>query len=183
MTINFLNRNKSDLLYDKRGFTLIELLVVVAIIGILASVVMVSLGSARGKGRDAKRIMEKNEFITALNLYYGDNGTWPQAVGGVCVGPNGETCWLGSFSGSSTFVSAMSTYMPTVPDNSAPAGTYANNRMIYLYPQAENWLTTGSPAGAYVIWVQENSIPDSKCPAGYLGHWDAYYYCYEWIGP
>lgn len=61
-----------------RGFTLIELLVVVAIIGMLASVVIASLGNVRVKGRDARRIADLQQIRTALELYYSINGEYPQ---------------------------------------------------------------------------------------------------------
>jgi prepilin-type N-terminal cleavage/methylation domain-containing protein len=62
---------------SQRGFTLIELLVVIAIIGILASVILVSLNSARAKAGDAKRISELNSIQTALQLYYNNKGAMP----------------------------------------------------------------------------------------------------------
>ncbi len=52
-----------------RGFTLIELLVVIAIIGILASIVLVSLNSARAKGRDAKRVSELGQMVRAVAVH------------------------------------------------------------------------------------------------------------------
>lgn len=57
----------------ERGFTLIELLVVVAIIGILSSVVLASLNSARQKGRDARRVSDIKQLQLALELYYDSN--------------------------------------------------------------------------------------------------------------
>jgi len=60
-----------------RGFTLIELLVVIAIIGLLASIVLASLGSANVKARDAKRASEMHSLQNALELYYVANGQYP----------------------------------------------------------------------------------------------------------
>ena len=52
------------------GFTLIELLVVIAIIGLLATIVMVSLNTARGKARDARRMGDIKQMMLALEMYY-----------------------------------------------------------------------------------------------------------------
>ena len=63
------------------GFTLIELLVVIAIIGILSSVVLTSVNSARTKGRDARRVSDIKQIGLALALYYDDHGSeYPDSI-------------------------------------------------------------------------------------------------------
>jgi type II secretion system protein G len=63
-----------------RGFTLIELLVVIAIIGILSSVVLASLNTARQKSRDAKRISDVKQLQLALEFYFDANGAYPSVT-------------------------------------------------------------------------------------------------------
>lgn len=62
---------------SSRGFTLIELLVVISIIGLLSSVVLASLNSARAAARDAKRLAEVRSLDTALFGYVIDRGSAP----------------------------------------------------------------------------------------------------------
>lgn len=64
----------------QKGFTLVELLVVIAIIGVLATLVLLQLGTARAKSRDTQRIAAVNQVQSGLELYMDDSaGQLPAA--------------------------------------------------------------------------------------------------------
>jgi prepilin-type N-terminal cleavage/methylation domain-containing protein len=63
-----------------QGFTLIELLVVISIIGLLSSIVLASLNTARSKARDAKRKQDLHQIQIALELYYSTYGGYPSSA-------------------------------------------------------------------------------------------------------
>ena len=65
---------------NSKGFTLIELLVVIAIIGILSSVVLASLNSARKKSRDARRVADIGQIKLALELEFDKSSAYPSAL-------------------------------------------------------------------------------------------------------
>lgn len=90
-----------------RGFTLIELLVVIAIIGVLASIVLASLNSARRKSRDARRITDLKQIQLALELYF-DAQSPPQYPG--AIAPDAGCANRGGLN-----VLATGGYIPQVP--------------------------------------------------------------------
>ena len=106
-----------------KGFTLIELLVVIAIIGILSSVVLVSLNSSRAKARDAKRVADIGQLQTALALSLDDSGTYPATLAGL----------------SPTYISVV----PTDPSD-ASAYTYAVSTAADDYCLGDTLEQTGS---------------------------------------
>jgi type II secretion system protein G len=95
---------------NNKGFTLIELLVVIAIIGLLATLTVASLNSARSKSRDARRLSDIKQIQTALELYLNDQGSYPTAIavahvgdcmdsGGIKASGCSEPIYLRSFPG------------------------------------------------------------------------------------
>lgn len=134
------------------GFTLIELLVVIAIIGTLASVVLASLSSARANARDATRLSQAQEIVKALELYYADNGVYPNRntaggeTGGICndTGWDDEDCneFIPALTGSNVRGDNPSgtVYLPQMPGDPS-GGDGANNVCAqpgYAYSTAGN---------------------------------------------
>lgn len=109
-----LSKNEELALRFSKGFTLIELLVVIAIIGILATIVMVSLNTARIKARDARRSSDMHQIALAMEMCYDD---------AVC---NGTTS-SGSYKDvtATTGPTAIGTYMPVVPTSAGSGTAYA----------------------------------------------------------
>lgn len=109
----------SSKLKVRSGFTLIELLVVIAIIGLLSTIAVVALNSARVKGRDAKRIADVRQMQTALALYAND------AAGGYPGIPVGTSPSLGKGLTSLTsggFNVAGTTFMGLIPRDPSETG-------------------------------------------------------------
>lgn len=98
---------------NKKGFTLIELLVVIAIIGLLSTLAVVALSSAREKARDSKRLSDLKQIQTALELYYTDNNAYPSLSSTSTLGSANFDCLDGG--GIVASCSTAPTYMGLIP--------------------------------------------------------------------
>ena len=139
-------------MHPKRGFTLIELLVVIAIIGVLSSVVLVSLNTARAKARDANRAAAISQFRNALELYYLDNGQYPASGG--ATAPNSS--WTTSNDSSwTTLQTALAPYMPQLPrDPSQSTSGWPATTGVYAFSYYSR--SYGCDLGWYmIVWRPE----------------------------
>jgi prepilin-type N-terminal cleavage/methylation domain-containing protein len=109
----------------KRGFTLIELLVVIAIIGILASIILASLATARSKGNDSKVQEQLKSIQSAAEIYYDTNGSYGTGV--ACTGMTTDTA-----SGMANLMTASNYYNGVAPACISVAGGSGSYSVSHL---------------------------------------------------
>lgn len=112
------------------GFTVVELLAVVSIMGVFAAVVLVSLHNARIKARDAKRVSDVRQIMTALELFFNSNNRYPPGAADRPVLTEGSP--------------ALSTFLQAYPSYPAPANDGGCGAAQYAYVQ-------GTAGGSYTL--------------------------------
>ena len=122
----------------QKSFTLIELLVVIAVIGMLASIILVSLDPARKKARDTKRKMDLAQMSKAIEMYYDEYDSYPRNSGWCTQISNPANNW------GPDFQNDIAAWMPKVPLDPKYHDTYQDyfywnidEQSYYLYAELE----------------------------------------------
>lgn len=155
-----------------QGFTLIELLVVISIIGVLSTIVLAGLNSARMKSRDTTRMGQLGQIRTALELYYDTNGYYPQSsCGWDCNG------YRVSYDGSwDLFAADLKPYISSLPKDPVNSACPPWGTGCYSYAYGNVGRTT--QRGTYDLTAQlEDPGNPQRCG---LKNWKFYFTSVPW---
>lgn len=147
-----------------RGFTLVELLITISIIGILASITVVSVGNVRQIARDSKRLADIKQLMNALEFYFNQTNGYPLPQtpnNTITLGDPAHTILCGVPQGFVNDISVCSdagkpVIMARVPKNPIPP------EREYVYTAVADPLNNGQPSLYQVTFQLETDF------AGYI---------------
>lgn len=128
------------------AFTIVELLIVVVVIAVLAAVAIVSYGGISAQAKDSVIKGDISAIEKALELYYIDNGHFPNSGGSSSINPSWSTTNDGSWS--TLEAQLVPKYISSLPSSDADCTNLS--------------VTTGSRCYAYSYFVNKGSY----CGAG-----------------
>ena len=168
-----------------RGFTLIELLIVITIIGLVATISVASISTARARSRDTKRASDMKQIQKALELSYEPGSGYPVVASPLVIGTatTDVLCGLGSAAGfkadqTAGNCDAGKIFMGLVPFNPTPGGasyTYRSttgagvactvapcNGFCVQTTLERGVVSSGLAAGT--IMVDQTALKNGTCP-------------------
>ncbi len=156
---------------SKSGFTVVELIIVIVIIAILATITIVAYRGIQERARDDRRKTDIANITKALEIYYDDNGSYPDpnatvSTAGASWYSSNDASWAG-------FVADLTGIAKPAVDprnNDDPLASGAHYGYAYY---------TGSYCGAtnaqwYLLVYKYEALPkeqftDGTCSAPVLG--------------
>lgn len=144
------------------GFTLVELLIVISILGVLATIALVSFRGAQGRSRDAQRKSDLKQISTALNLYYSDYGKYPDSSNGqiqACPYNSGNGIGSTCTWGTGEFTDVRTVYFKALPKDPSSSNNYFYRSLS----------VDSVPNQGFQIYAKLENTQDQSCLGGDCG--------------